>query len=270
MAAINSVVPGATGANYAWSDAAVVPQDQIDPGVGTLWPGAITTDHGNNTEWESHGTSVPLTEADPSGRPSPASVNANPFNGTAETDEVEGAGYVPTGESWEDHDVAVAVWDSNAGQQFAHGSGPVSSIHNIGGGSDPGFLSTPQDIGHPADLYIPNQSYAPVMSWDPTTGNRDNAATQWVAHDQVPDWNGSAYDYRPRFYDPEVNIVSPNLASVGQPIMFQGDEYGVSGLTPDYSDNYDQHSVLYAPPPDPQVVQAATATEPYEGIDGVL
>jgi hypothetical protein len=269
MTAVNSAVPGATGTSYAWSDAAVLPQDQLDPGVGTLWPGAITTDHGNDAEWEQHGVAVPA-EAQPDGRPSPDSVNANPFNGTVENDEVEGGGYVPAGEAWEDHDVAYPAWDSNAGAPFAT-AGAVSVIHNYGGGSDPGFLSTPQDIGQPKDLYIASQSYAPTYTWDPTTGNRDNAATQWVAHDQVPDWNGSAYDYRPRFYDNEVNAVSPNLASVGQPIMFQGDEYGVSGGTPDYSDHYDQHSELYAPPGDPQVVQAPTVTAPYnEEIDGVI
>jgi len=254
MAIVNPVVPPAVN---PWAQAAIV-QPQMDPGVGTLWPGAIPAEEHQPGEWMDH-NAAPAGVA--GGRPSPATPpGPNPLTGDVPGD-VYGSGYVPSGVAWLDHDVANPVWDSDAGN--IHGPGGVSAIHQMGRGSSPKFFETPADIGHRADLRIPNQSYAPDWEWDAATGQRQSIATQWVAHDQVPDVNGAGIDYAPRFYEYTINPVTPNLAEVAQPYDNPGGPYAVSGATPDYSDNFDQQSVIYAPPADPQVNQAITATAPY-------
>jgi hypothetical protein len=258
-AAVNSAASAADIAQ-PWQGAAIV-QATMTEGIGPLWPGAITTDHGADDAWEDHSVVPPDVVG---GRPgTPSSQRPNDLAGNLPS-PVPGEGYVPSGVAWLDHDVANPYWDSDAGNYW--GPGGVSDIHNLGRGSSPKFFETPQDIGHPADLYIPSQSYAPEWSWDSVTGNRDNLATQWIAHDQVPDWNGSGYDYTPRQYDYEINIVTPNLAQVSQPTIDEG-QYGVWGQQSDYSNHWDDQSVLYAPPPDPQVNQSALVTAPYSSYE---
>lgn len=255
MPAVNSALSASAIAS-PWEGAAIV-QPTMDEGIGPLWPGAITTDHGQNDDWESHGDVPPDVYG---GRPGPPS----PQRGNDLIEDMPGAvygsGYVPSGVAWLDHDVANPVWDSDAGNM--NGPASVTALHAKGKGTSSKFIETPQDIGHPVDLYIPSQSYAPEWEWDSVTGMRDNVATPWVAHDQVPDVNGSGYDYVPRQYDYEINIVTPNLAEVAQPTIDEG-QYGVWGEQPNYTDRYDQESVLYAPPADPQVMQATTVTATY-------
>ncbi len=250
--------------NNPWSLASAVPQTNVIPQPGTEWPGAITTDHGQD---DSYGDHAAVIAAYGINHPSPSTAQAaNDFL----TDNIEivddGTGYVPSGEHYLNHDVDYPVWDSSAGKPFAP-SGAISGIHAEGTGSSPKFVQTPADIGNPVDLRIASQSYAPAYSWDSATGERNNAPTQWVAHDQAQDVNGSGIDYAPRqFFQNEINAVSPNLAAVSQPFIADSG-YTQLGLTPDMAAR-DYASVLYSAPADPVVTEsqpAATAPGVAEG-----
>src|ERR1700685_18949 len=101
MAAISPAVPSTASAIASpWAGAAIV-QPMMDPGVGTEWPGAITTDHGMDDGWEDHSVAP---EGVVGGRGSPPTPpGANPLAEQSTLPNVPGEGYVPSGVAWLDH-----------------------------------------------------------------------------------------------------------------------------------------------------------------------
>jgi hypothetical protein len=275
MSAVPPAVSPVVANPFAFSNLQDVPLGEPMGEVATEYPGILSGQH-DDPNYQQH-ASPELMPADIQAVYGPDTPFAwSPYSG--HDISAEQGGIERERGDWENHDGYAAPWDSNAGIPFAGGAGGEGlsdGLHAIGHGSDLKFHELPPDIGSPFNLRIANESFAPQIAYDPVDGKQQSAAQAagnrstsgagtatsnfdgYTAHDEW--YSNTMRDYMvPRWTKYEERPIYNNLAAVGQPINEGWNSYGISGMYPDQSNQFSDHSEINTTPPDP-AVQATPA-----------